>query len=106
MKQGLAVRVRKVAATADPRVATAEWDNYIPGQDNGMISPPVEYEVAGVCVVDIQEEGFIYLDRFERNGEKVGGFFRSSRIQKITPDGGCYQVATHNSVYLVKPLDE
>jgi hypothetical protein len=101
------VKITKIGKLEEPRVQTADWAEYIPGAFNSL-SPPVEYTIKAVIhdYDSIEVGGFIWADRYERNGEPVQGVFRSSRITKVENENGNLKVTTGNSIYLIEEINE
>lgn len=100
MEKNKRVRVKKIAVSSEPKYKTPKFDDYEAGVHGNQMSVPVEYEVKGRLVIDVEEQGFIYLSRDTRNGVEADGLFRSSRIQKIKGN----IVETYNSRYIVEEI--
>lgn len=95
------VRIRKLAAVKNPDVETPEWDEYNVGQvqkESGSI--PIEYEVKGFLMSELQVGRHLNILRTERNGEKVSGVMITSKVTKVTDSG----FETCNSVYEMEYL--
>lgn len=95
------VRIKKISAVegADcPTVAPGVWKC---GQDNGDVSPPVEYEVEGELLWDVAVGRPCLLYRDKRNGVAAYGVFKTSRVTSVTDTG----FTTLNSVYEMERLD-
>jgi len=111
MKKDTYIKLVKLAPVEKPLYPTPEAKDFIPGQDNGDVSQPVEYTVTGKLLEDIVVGGHIQVLRDSRNGVKVAGLLQSSRITQIqipsdTKYGVCPQpnpsailVHTNNSIY-------
>lgn len=99
------VIVRKTAAQPNPAAKTPEWQDYIPGVDNGNLSLPIEYEIEGTAD-ELPKEGKSFrVMRNKRNGIAIGGIFATSIIQKVYGGPRVYQVETLNSLYHVEVFD-
>lgn len=100
------VKVTKLKAVGDPDVPTPKWEGYVVGQDNGLVSLPVDYTIKGIERYK-PEAGKIYsVRRTERNGKKVTGEFTSSLVKSIVTnlENDNLIVTTQNSVYTVEYL--
>jgi len=100
MEKNRRVRVKKIAASSEPKYKTPKFDDYETGVHGNQMSVPIEYEVEGRLVIDVEEQGFIYISRDARNGVEADGLFRSSIIQTIKGN----IVETCNSRYIVEEI--
>lgn len=95
------VRIKKLAAVDNPNYPTPRIDEYIPGENNGIISLPVEYEIKGE-ILNPPTIGFsLNILRNERNGVVCDGLMCTSKITKIE-EGKFY---TQNSIYEIEYLE-
>lgn len=92
------VKVKKIAIADNPQCETAIWEDYKPGEDNGNVSPPVEYTIEGYLLEDLKVGNALAVDRRMRNGVAMSGLFRTSVITQIINN----LVVTQNSKYLVE----
>lgn len=101
------IKLIKVAESPDAKFKSADWDNYIPGQDNPDVSLPIEYWIKGALIKEPVVGESLFISRTERNGVEAFGYFTSSPIVEISSSehGGFVYIETANSVYLVEPLD-
>ncbi len=101
------VKIEKISPCEKPNVETAEKENYRCGDFNSK-SPFVGYTVIGTLLRPLATGDVMLVDRDERNGEKVNGYFHSSlikTIERISDDGKVVRVSTENSVYKITFLD-
>lgn len=99
MKQKTDVTIHKLSESAEPDFRAEKKENHIDGGFNLFNSLPTEYNLKGVLTEDLELGGAIIAQRYERNGEKIGGWFMSSPIVNIQENGGEYIVTTRNSIY-------
>lgn len=82
-----------------PNATVAPWG----GRDLGPINDG--YEVKGHYWVAPEVGSTFTIGRYESNGVKVEGFFRTSTVTEVTPgDGGVITFRTLNSTYQLTPL--
>ena len=93
------IRLRKTAATDNPRVATPAWEDHQHGLDSQQ-SLPLDYEVTGILQESITVGQPIRMFRETRNGVQCLGIFQSSTVTKMEGD----KVWTLNSVYTILEL--
>ena len=98
------IKLRKISESALPVCRAANWDNFIAGEDNGDVSLPIEYELTGNIVSDVNVGQHLVIDRKTRNGVDCSGYFRSTTIKKITKQDNLKVIETENSVYLLEDL--
>jgi len=101
MKAGQRVKVTKLAALPNAAVATAKWEEYVPGQGatgGRVLSLPVDYTATGVLIADIVIGRGVTIDREERNGVQCPGFMHTTSVTEITPTS----FKTRNSEYLIE----
>lgn len=101
MKAGQRVKITKLAALPNADVATAKWEEYVPGQGavgERVLSLPVEYTATGTLIADIILGRGVTLDREERNGVITPGYMHTTSVTEITPTS----FKTRNSEYLVE----
>ena len=76
-------------------------DEHIAGQYQGdSHSIPVEYNLEGSLIYDIEVGKNVIVDRTKRNGVEVRGMFTTSRVTEV----GDNYFKTQNSVYSYKLL--
>lgn len=91
------VGLKKLNSVNDPKFPTALENEYVAGQLNDGVSPPIDYEIEGFLLSPISLNEFIIIQREKRNGVAVQGLFKSSRIAKIKND----IIHTQNSIYRI-----
>jgi len=78
-----------------------KMEEHIAGESQGdNYSIPVEYNLEGSLIYDIEVGKNVIVDRTKRNGEEVCGLFTTSRVTEI----GDNYFKTRNSVYSYKFL--
>lgn len=100
MKKGNYIRISKLKAVGNPIFSTPNKKDYIPGQDNGPVSLPIDYAVEGYLLADVKLNQSILIDRRKRNDVKTPGFMRTSFVQSIHKN----IVKTDNSVYKIEVI--
>ena len=68
--------------------------------NNGESSVPIEYNVEGYLLYEIEVGKNVFVDRIKRNGEEVRGLLTTSRVTEV----GDKYFKTQNSVYSYKFL--
>ncbi len=68
--------------------------------NNGESSIPIEYNVEGYLLYEIEVGKNVFVDRIKRNGEEVRGLLTTSRVTEV----GDKYFKTQNSVYSYKFL--
>jgi hypothetical protein len=94
------IRLTKISKVDNPCYPTPEAQNYVPGEYNGKVSLPIDYQVEGTSMFEPEVGECFIVDRTSRNSEPVRGIMRTSVITKITEDG----FETLNSVYKLEKL--
>jgi hypothetical protein len=75
--------------------------NHRDGKDHfDNYSLPVEYNIEGYLLNEIQVNESVMIDRIKRNGVKASGAFVTSRVTEV----GDNYFKTRNSVYMYKFL--
>lgn len=106
MIKGEYVIVKKLKHNKDAETKAGSWESFNPGQENET-GLPVEYWAGGKLLFDIEEGKLLLMIRDVRNGEKVGGVFNTSQIQKIDVQSESHWIIhTRNSVYSVEAQQE
>jgi hypothetical protein len=101
MKKGANVKITKLCACSDAKCPTPDMQDYVPGQVNpDEVSLPADYTVKGYLVENIQQGHRVMIDRYERNGVKVGGIMVTSPVKVIRNS----TFETDNSIYIVELL--
>jgi hypothetical protein len=100
MKKNQNIELKKLKPCDKPLYPTPGTEDYTAGKYNGDVSLPIDYTVKGRLASDIEVGKSIMLERYERNGVKVLGWFSSSTVTKIEGNN----VYTKNSVYSVKEI--
>ena len=76
-------------------------DEHIMGKPNdNNTSIPIEYNVEGYLLYEIEVGKNVFVDRIKRNGEEVRGLLTTSRVTEV----GDKYFKTQNSVYSYKFL--
>jgi hypothetical protein len=101
MKAGAFVRIIKRAQSSSPFVPAGEWGSYIPGAWPQSTSLPVDYEIVGYLVDDIEVDKPVRLLRIARNGTEILGIYQSTPVLELRSDG----YITRNSVYSVDVVE-
>lgn len=101
MKAGTKVKITKVGVVAGSKYRTASKEEYDPGMDNGLVSPPVDYEVRGTLAGDVVLGQPILVERTHRNGLPVRGGMVTSRVTCVSFKDNGVVVTTGNSQYLL-----
>ena len=99
MFKGKTVLIHKIAAVDSPRLPTPDASDYIPGEYNGAVSVPVDYEVMGSLASDIAIGSGVVMYRTHRNGVRAFGIWQTSSVQQIQDCGEYTELRTGNSVY-------
>lgn len=94
--------IKKVGINAKFIAPTPSMADYKPGQDNPDISLPIEYEVEGELLADIEVGKGIRMARKRRNDVSCPSLFATSPITSW--DGKI--ATTLNSVYHVEMIEE
>ena len=78
-----------------------KMEEHIAGESQGdNYSIPVEYNLEGSLIYDIELGKNVIVERTKRNGEEVCGMFTTSRVTEV----GDKYFKTQNSVYSYKFL--
>jgi hypothetical protein len=101
MNKGDYIRVTKLKSCENPRAITPSKSEYVPGQDNGNVSLPVDYWAEGYLLNDLKVGGILMLDRRIRDGICAYGCMNTTAIKKITKTS----FETQNSIYLVEKVE-
>lgn len=96
------VRITKLNDANNAEYPSIPMEQFIPGQDNGNVSMPVNYWLEGILVEDIKVDHSVVVNRTSRMGVKCAGYFVSSPVVELTDTG----FVTHNSVYRVEYIDD
>lgn len=98
------VKLKKISEAAAPKYRSADWEEYKCGQDNGDISLPIEYELTGELLGNLEVGAGILVERETRNGVECFGVFQSSCVNKITDKDNFKLIETDNSIYTLEDL--
>ena len=78
-----------------------KMEEHIAGESQGdNYSIPVEYNLEGSLIYDIEVGKNVIVERIKRNGVEVRGLFTTSRVTEV----GASYFKTQNSVYSYKFL--
>ena len=78
-----------------------KMEEHIAGESQGdNYSIPIEYNVEGYLLYEIEVGKNVFIDRTKRNGVEVRGVFTTSRVTEV----GDKYFKTQNSVYSYKFL--
>lgn len=91
------VKITKTSTSASPGIPAADWDSFVLGFANPH-SLPVDYEIEGWLMEQIEIGHPLHVLRIRRNGVQALGEFRSSAVVAI-------QVQTGNSIYRIEPAE-
>jgi hypothetical protein len=94
------VKIIKLRAAQNPLVPSSRWDTYQIGSRYNHESLPVDYEMVGDLMLEIEVGYPVFMRCVERNGTPCDSIFTSTPVLEITPDG----FRTANSVYLMEPI--
>lgn len=100
MKSKDYIKITKLKPSRNPIAPTPNKKDYVPGEDNGFVSLPVDYTAEGYLLEDVQIGKPVLIERHKRNGVESLGFMNTSRIKKITGN----KLETENSIYLIEKL--
>jgi hypothetical protein len=78
------IRIKKLAAISNPASPTPDKESFKPGQDNGPVSLPVDYEIEGNLKYPIEQGRQVLVDRTKRNGVVMPGFFATSPVTSMS----------------------
>lgn len=98
------IKLKKISEAAAPKYRAANWDEYKCGEDNGDISLPIEYELTGMIIGDLEVGKSLAINRNTRNGVECLGIFYSTTVKNITEKDNFKIIETENSVYLLEDL--
>lgn len=94
------IKLRKLSASANPRAHTPKKENYKPGQNNGKISIPVDFEIEGWIDQLPQVGESLMVFRSKRNGIPAPGVLRTSKLKFVVEESlNHYFLETQNSIY-------
>ncbi len=97
INKGDIVTIKKLKAVDNPKYPTPPVEGYIYGVDNGDVSLPVEYEIEGKLLTNIEVGSCVSVARERRNSTYAPGLFASSVVASINGN----KFLTQNSVYEV-----
>lgn len=105
MNKGDYVSLKKLAAIDNAEFRTPEWSEYAPGENNFGVSVPVEYQVTGVLIWNLQPGSSVAVDRDSRNGVPSKGILQTSRLMSIEKvNQNKFFLETRNSRYEMEIL--
>ena len=78
------ILIQKIGAMPDALFPTPKSEDYIPGQDNGDVSLPIEYTIEGDLIENIEVGYPVSVWRSKRNGVEAPGYFKSSKVTMKT----------------------
>jgi hypothetical protein len=91
------VRITKISAVENACHKTPSWREYDIGVANNGTSIPNDYCVEGYLIQAPEVGKPVVAQRIKRNGEKVFGFFQTSRVTSV--EQGTF--STLNSCYKI-----
>jgi hypothetical protein len=97
---GAKIKLTKLSAVPNPVAPTPSVENYTPGLIHEGVSLPNEYWIIGTLLRAIQVGEAIEVDRTNRNGIEVHGYFQSTPVTEIKDN----LIRTRNSEYLIEYL--
>jgi hypothetical protein len=95
------VKIIKLRAAQNPQTPSGRWDTYQIGSRYNRESLPVDYEMIGDLLLEIEVGYPVIVRCVERNGNPCDSVFTSTPVIEITADG----FRTANSVYLMEPVE-
>lgn len=101
MRARTLVSITKRAECRTPISRAGDCDTFTPGAFNPTASLPIDYEIVGYLIDDIEVGKAVRMLRLARNGEMVPGYYQSTTVVELQGDG----YVTKNSVYSVKIVD-
>ena len=89
-------------AEVEGGIPARSMEEHIMGEsnDSNVSSIPIEYNVEGYLMLDIEVNKRVVINRTKRNGEEVSGVLISSPVTEV----GDNYFKTQNSVYMYKFL--
>jgi hypothetical protein len=95
------VKIIKLRAAQNPQAPSGRWDTYQIGSRYNHESLPVDYEMIGDLLMEIEMGSPVIVRCVERNGTPCDSVFTSTPVIEVTADG----FRTANSVYLMEPVE-
>jgi hypothetical protein len=95
------VKIIKLKAAQNPQTPSGRWDTYQIGSRNNRESLPVDYEMIGDLLFEIEVGYPVIMRCVERNGTPCDSVFTSTPVLEITEGG----FRTANSIYLMEPVE-
>ena len=86
--------IKKLDIAANPNLTPKEED-YIPGDNPGTTSTPVNYEIEGYLLYPMKIGEAVTVHRFRRNNVAAEGLFETSPVTELTDN----TFKTANSLY-------
>lgn len=109
IKSGDFVSCIKLSFPEDAVYPTPTWEEYavhVPGTYVENSTIPVNYCVTGELLYDIDLGSRVNIFRASRNGEKVDGWFQTSKVRSVTYlSEDELMVETNNSYYSIKKIE-
>ena len=94
-------KIIKLKSAQNPKTPSGSWDTYKIGSPYNGVSLPVDYEMIGDLLFEIEVGSPVIVRCVERNGTPCDSVFTSTPVIEITADG----FRTANSVYLMEPVE-
>jgi hypothetical protein len=100
MKAGTFVKITKTKPAPDAKLPSAGWNEFTPGEGVAVqgLSLPVDYEIEGILLADVEVGGSVYVARAVPSG--AIRLFSSTPVVSVTQNG----FATANSIYRVEVI--
>ena len=100
--KGSPIRVIKLSACEAPLFPPCSWDDWRIYEENTTVSFPVDYEVEGALMDEMEVGKPIVVLRTHRNGVRADGFFYTSPVREFKNGAAI----TMNSIYFIKILED
>ena len=94
------IYIEKLAEVKGGLPARSMNDHIMGESNDNNTSIPIEYNLEGYLLYEIEVGKNVFVDRTKRNGEAVRGVFTTSRVTEV----GDNYFKTQNSVYSYKFL--
>lgn len=92
------IKLTKISECNNPVVKASSKKSFKPGEDNGDVSLPVDYNLTGWTMRPIIIGKTMAVLRDTRNGVECEGIFTSSIVKEIKDN----LITTQNSIYKIE----
>ena len=101
------IQLKKVSEADNPKVPTPSNKDFVPGEDNGNVSVPIEYTITGILQEDVEVGKPMIILRHTRNGVESFGIMVTSVVTDIVNlDENGMMIYTNNSVYDLEWIED